>query len=51
MFRQAESVCRIDESTKKFPGAYKEKSKLLGLMRDNIKWKLVEILESGIREA
>ena len=37
------------DSSLKFPGAYKEGTKVLALMRDNIEWKIAEIL--SIREA
>ena len=33
----------LENNGHKYPGAYKEGTKILGLMRDNIEWRLAEI--------
>lgn len=39
----AYQASRYKDDDENFPGAYKEDSKVLGLMRDNIEWRVAEI--------
>jgi hypothetical protein len=39
----AYQASRYKEDDKDFPGAYKADSKVLGLMRDNVEWRVAEI--------